>query len=222
MSSLRVVIVDDQELVRSGIRLLLESDDDLEVVGEAADGRQALDVVARTRPDVVLMDLRMPVLDGIGAMTALRQDPELAEIAFVVLTTFDHDDLVFAALRAGAVGFLLKDTDPDALRQAVRHAAAGDSSLSPSVARRVIAGVTQAPPPPDGALERLSVLTEREREVLTLVGTGLRNVEIAERLVISPETVRTHVGRIMAKLQVGDRAGLVVVAYETGLVRPGN
>lgn len=221
MRDIRVVVVDDEPLVRSGVRALLDGPHALTMVGEAADGRAALEVVRATRPDVVLMDLRMPILDGIGATRAIRGDEELTDVAVVVLTTFDHDELVFAALRAGAVGFLLKDTRPEQLRDAIRAAADGHSSLSPSVARSVIDGVTRPLPPPPGASERLASLTEREREVLALVGQGLRNGQIAEHLVISPETVRTHVGRTLAKLGVGDRAGLVVVAYETGLVQPG-
>lgn len=228
MTLVRVVIVDDQPLVRSGIRLVLEAADDIEIVGEAADGRAALEVIGRTRPDVTLMDLRMPVLDGITAIRQLASDPALTETRYLVLTTFDHDELVTGAIRAGASGYLLKDTGPEQLRQAVRDTAAGDAPLSPTIAKHLIAGLTDPASQqtehaerPTEHTARLAELTDREREVLTYVARGLRNDEIAAHLVISPETVRTHVGRIMTKLQARDRASLVVIAYEARLVRPG-
>lgn len=222
MNPIRVVIVDDQPLIRSGVRLILEAADDLEVVGEAADGQAGLHVIRQTRPDIALMDLRMPTLDGIAAIRDLTQDPQLSTTRYLVLTTFDHDKLVTGAIRAGASGYLLKDTTPEQLRQAVRDTAAGNAPLSPTIAKHLIAGLVDQLPAPAETTERLAELTEREREVLTYVARGLRNDEIARNLFISPETVRTHVGRIMAKLQARDRAGLVVIAYETQLVRPGH
>jgi DNA-binding NarL/FixJ family response regulator len=222
VNPIRVVIVDDQPLIRSGVRLILEAADDLEVVGEAADGQAGLHVIRQTRPDIALMDLRMPTLDGIAAIRDLTQDPQLSTTRYLVLTTFDHDKLVTGAIRAGASGYLLKDTTPEQLRQAVRDTAAGNAPLSPTIAKHLIAGLVDQLPAPAETTERLAELTEREREVLTYVARGLRNDEIARNLFISPETVRTHVGRIMAKLQARDRAGLVVIAYETQLVRPGH
>ncbi len=222
MNPIRVVIVDDQPLIRSGVRLILEAADDLEVVGEAADGQAGLQVIRQTRPDIALMDLRMPTLDGIAAIRELTQDPQLSATRYLVLTTFDHDELITGAIRAGASGYLLKDTTPEQLRQAVRDTAAGNAPLSPTIVKHLIAGLGDQLPAPADTSERLADLTEREREVLTYVARGLRNDEIARKLVISPETVRTHVGRIMAKLQARDRAGLVVIAYETHLVRPGH
>ena len=222
MNPIRVAIVDDQPLIRSGVRLILEAADDLEVVGEAADGQAGLHVIRQTRPDIALMDLRMPTLDGIAAIRDLTQDPQLSTTRYLVLTTFDHDKLVTGAIRAGASGYLLKDTTPEQLRQAVRDTAAGNAPLSPTIAKHLIAGLVDQLPAPAETTERLAELTEREREVLTYVARGLRNDEIARNLFISPETVRTHVGRIMAKLQARDRAGLVVIAYETQLVRPGH
>ncbi len=228
MTPIHVVIVDDQPLVRSGIRLVLEAADDIEIVGEAADGRAALDVIGRTRPGVALMDLRMPVMDGITAIRQLASDPALTETRYLVLTTFDHDELVTGAIRAGASGYLLKDTGPEQLRQAVRDTAAGDAPLSPTIAKHLIADLADPASQqaehterPTEQTARLAELTDREREVLTYVARGLRNDEIAAHLVISPETVRTHVGRIMTKLRARDRASLVVIAYETRLVRPG-
>jgi DNA-binding NarL/FixJ family response regulator len=222
VNPIRVVIVDDQPLIRSGVRLILEAADDLEVVGEAADGQAGLQVIRQTRPDIALMDLRMPTLDGIAAIRELTQDPQLSATRYLVLTTFDHDELITGAIRAGASGYLLKDTTPEQLRQAVRDTAAGNAPLSPTIVKHLIAGLGDQLPAPADTSERLADLTEREREVLTYVARGLRNDEIARKLVISPETVRTHVGRIMAKLQARDRAGLVVIAYETHLVRPGH
>ncbi len=217
----RVLLADDQTLVRAGFRVLLERTEDVEVVGEAADGAQALARARATRPDVVLMDVRMPVMDGLEATRRIVADDRLTGVRVVVLTTFELDEYVFAALRAGASGFLLKDIDPDDLRAAVRVVAAGDALLSPRVTRRLIDEFTAQPARRAAAPERLRVLTDREREVMALVGAGLSNDEIAARLVLSPATAKTHVSRAMVKLHVRDRAQLVVLAYETGLVVPG-
>jgi DNA-binding NarL/FixJ family response regulator len=219
--TIRVVLADDQTLVRAGFRVLLEHSDDIEVVAEAADGSDALFQVRKHVPDVVLMDLRMPVVDGLEATRRIVEDQRLADTKVVALTTFDLDEYVFEALRVGASGFLLKDIEPDELRRAVRVIAAGDALLSPSVTRRLISEYAGhlATPPLDP--RPLDVLTEREREVLELVGAGLTNDDIAERLYMSPATAKTHVSRAMTKLGVHDRAQLVVLAYETGLVRPG-
>jgi DNA-binding NarL/FixJ family response regulator len=217
---IRVVLADDQALVRAGFRALLDAEDDVEVVGEAANGREAVTVVASTRPDVVLMDIRMPELDGLEATQRITADPRLAATRVVILTTFDLDEYVFEAIRIGASGFLVKDTEPVELLRGVRAVARGDALLSPNVTRRLIAEFAsrsrRATPP-----ELLSPLTDREREVVALVGEGLSNDEIAERLVMSPATAKTHVSRAMVKLAARDRAQLVVMAYETGLVRPG-
>jgi DNA-binding NarL/FixJ family response regulator len=215
---IRVVVADDQPLVRVGLRVLLEDEPDVSLVGEAADGEEAVSVVKRTRPDVVLMDVRMPRLDGLEALRRITADPELAATRIVMLTTFELDEYVFEALRAGASGFLIKDTEPAELLRAVRLTARGESLLSPTVTRRVIdefatrPGARSATPHPD-----LASLTEREREVVGLVATGLSNDEIASRLFLSPATVRTHVGRAMMKLDARDRAQLVVFAYQSGL-----
>jgi DNA-binding NarL/FixJ family response regulator len=217
----RVVLVDDQALIRGGLRALLEAEDDLEVVGEAADGATAVDTVARTRPDVVLMDIRMPGVDGLEATRRIAADPALSDVKVLMLTTFEVDEYVFEALRVGASGFLLKDEEPVELLRAVRVVAAGESLLSPSVTRRVVETFAAGHAPQAPALEGLSELTEREREIVALVGTGLSNHEIAEQLVISPATARTHVSRAMLKLGARDRAQLVVFAYEAGLVAPG-
>jgi DNA-binding NarL/FixJ family response regulator len=218
--TIRVLLADDQTLVRSGFRALLERAEDIEVVAEAADGAEALDRARDERPGVVLMDIRMPGIDGLEATRRITADPGLAEVRVIMLTTFELDEYVFEALHAGASGFLLKDVEPDELREAVRVVAEGEALLSPSVTRRLIREFVAQPgrhrPPP----ERLEVLTEREREVLALVAQGLSNQEIAERLVISPATAKTHVSRTMMKLGAHDRAQLVVTAYETGLVRP--
>jgi DNA-binding NarL/FixJ family response regulator len=218
---IRVAVVDDQALVRGGFAVLLRTADDIDVVGEAADGREAVALVRRERPDVVLMDIRMPEMDGVEATRVITGDPRLAEIRVLILTTFDLDEYVFEALRAGASGFLLKDTLPGDLLSAVRVVAAGDALLSPKVTRAVIGEfASRRASPLDQA--PLRHLTEREREVLTLIGQGLSNREIADALVIGAATIKTHVSRILAKLNARDRAQLVVAAYETGLVSPGS
>jgi DNA-binding NarL/FixJ family response regulator len=217
---IRVLLADDQALVRGGFRALLDSEDDIEVAGEAADGAQAVDQALALRPDVVLMDIRMPGTDGLEATRRIGQDERLAATKVIILTTFDLDEYVFEALRVGASGFLVKDTEPAELVQAVRVVAAGDALLSPGVTRRLIAEFAARSRQPHASTE-LDVLTEREREIVALVGEGLSNDEIAARLVVSPATAKTHVSRAMIKLGVRDRAQLVVVAYQTGLVRPG-
>jgi DNA-binding NarL/FixJ family response regulator len=217
----RVVLVDDQGLVRGGLRALIAAEPDLEVVGEAADGAQAVDIVRKVRPDVVLMDIRMPGVDGLEATRRIAADPALAGVRVLVLTTFEIDEYVFEALRVGASGFLLKDEEPVELLRAVRVVAAGESLLSPSVTRRVVEAFAAGPAPSGPLVSSLEELTEREREIVALVGTGLSNHEIAEHLVISPATARTHVSRAMLKLGARDRAQLVVFAYEAGLVAPG-
>ena len=215
----RVLIADDQVLVRAGFRVLIDSAADLEVVGEASDGIQAVALARTTSPDVVLMDIRMPEMDGLAATREIvASGPEGPRV--IILTTFDIDEYVFEALRSGASGFLLKDTDPDELLQAVRVVADGDALLAPSVTRRLIEEFATRPDPHRTPPEALSVLTEREREVLGLVARGLSNHEIAAELVISPATAKTHVSRVMMKLGARDRAQLVVIAYETGLVTP--
>ena len=217
---IRVLLVDDQALLRAGFRALIDAEDDLDVVGEAGDGEAAVEVARRTRPDVVLMDIRMPRVDGLEATRRISAEPTLAETRVIILTTFELDEYVFDALRNGASGFLLKDTEPADLLAAIRAVAGGDALMSPSVTRRLIEEFASRsrPTAPSGTLD---VLTEREREIVALVGEGLSNAEIAERLVVSPATAKTHVSRAMTKLHVRDRAHLVVIAYETGLVRPG-
>jgi DNA-binding NarL/FixJ family response regulator len=217
---IRVLLADDQHLVRAGFRALLEAEPDLEVVGEAATGVEAVELVKATRPDVVLMDIRMPDGDGLWATEQIVGDPALAGVHIVIVTTFELDEYVAQAIAAGASGFLVKDTEPVDLLRAVRVASAGDALLSPGVTRRLLERVAGGlkPPPPTAALD---ALTEREREVLTLVGQGLTNGEIGERLFLSPLTAKTHVSRIMTKLDARDRVHLVVVAYESGLVQPG-
>jgi DNA-binding NarL/FixJ family response regulator len=217
---IRLVLVDDQELVRTGLRTLAERDGEITVVGEAADGRGGLGVVRQHRPDVVLMDIRMPVMDGIAATRAIVDDPALATVRVVVLTTFDEDENLMSAIRAGAAGFLLKDVSPTDLREGIRLVAAGDALLSPAITGTVMAALA-------GQLRRrtrpalLDGLTEREREVLHRVALGESNAEIGAALYLSPATARTYVSRLLTKLGARDRAQLVVIAYESGLVSPG-
>jgi len=216
---IKVLIADDQALVRSGFRMILESRDDLEVVGEASDGEQAIRLAGQTRPDVILMDVRMPGLDGVSATARLTAAADAPKV--IILTTYDLEEPLYAALRAGASGFLLKDARPADLVEAIRVVAGGDALLAPTATRRLLDRflVTDVTPAaPTGSLDRL---TEREREVMALVGIGLSNEEIARRLVVSPLTAKTHVSRAMVKLGARDRAQLVVMAYESGLVRPG-
>jgi DNA-binding NarL/FixJ family response regulator len=215
---IRAVVVDDQALVRLGLKVLLESEDDITLVGEAGDGREALDVVRRARPDVVLMDIRMPVMDGIEALKQIAADPSLAATKVLVLTTFELDEYVFEALRAGAGGFLIKDTEPAELLRAIRTVAAGESLLSPTVTKRLISAFVSGPARRPSPHPQLGTLTEREREIVAQVAEGLTNDEIAAKLVLSPATVRTHVSRAMVKLHARDRAQLVVFAYQSGLV----
>lgn len=218
MSMVRVVLVDDQSLVRNGFRLILEKDERIEVVGEADDGVRAVYMAKRMRPDVVLMDIRMPRADGIEATRTIVNEMAKDAPSVLVLTTFDLDEYVFQALRAGASGFLLKDIEPKDLRAAVHTIADGGGLLAPSVTKRLIAKFAGAEDHQPKAPERLDFLTEREREVMVLVSEGLDNQEIGERLFISPATVKTHVSRTITKLNAGNRANLVVIAYETGLV----
>ena len=214
----RVVLVDDDQLVRVGLRMLLSGDDDVVVVGEAGDGLEAEGVIASTAPDVVLMDIRMPRCDGLVATEReLRRRPDLAVL---VLTTFEGDDLVLGALQAGARGFLLKDTPPHELVQAVRTVAAGDSLLAPRVTRHLVEAFVAGPQPAAPRTEVLDVLTDRERDVFLLMARGRSNGEIAAELFIAEQTVKTHVGRVLAKLQLRDRVHAVVLAYESGLVTP--
>jgi DNA-binding NarL/FixJ family response regulator len=217
--SIRVLVVDDQALVRAGFVKLLEPEPDLHVVGEAGDGSEAVEAAARTRPDVILMDIRMPRLDGIEATRRIRAGSRAARV--LVLTTYDLDEYVFDALKAGASGFLLKDAPADQLVAGIRVIAAGDALLAPQVTKRLIEEFASRPtPPPDGPAE-LAELTAREREILTLIARGLTNGEIASELVLGESTVKTHVGNILSKLGLRDRVQAVVLAYETGLVRPG-
>src|SRR5690348_16922509 len=217
---IRVVLADDQVLVRAGFRALLDAQDDIEVVGEAGDGEQAVRLATELAPDVVLMDIRMPGTDGLAATRRISADGQLADVRVVILTTFELDEYVFEAIRSGASGFLVKDTEPEELLRAVRAVVDGDALLSPGVTRRLIAefAARSKEPEAEGAL---AGLTEREREVMALVGIGMSNEEIARRLVVSPLTAKTHVSRTMVKLGARDRAQLVVLAYESGLVRPG-
>ena len=217
---IRVLLADDQALVRAGFRALLDAQSDIEVAAECADGSEAVRMASELRPDVVLMDIRMPGMDGLAATKKIISDPLLADVHVVILTTFDLDEYVFEALRIGASGFLVKDTEPAELLAGVRAVARGDALLSPGVTRRLIAEFAahvRTPRP----LPELRMLTEREREVMALVAEGLSNDEIAERLVVSPATAKTHVSRTMVKLHARDRAQLVVFAYESGLVQPG-
>jgi DNA-binding NarL/FixJ family response regulator len=217
---IRVVLADDQPLVRAGFRMLLDAEDDIEVVGEADDGEAALALVVAERPDVVLMDIRMPGVDGLEALRRITADPGLVAVRVLVLTTFELDEYVFEAVRAGASGFLVKHTQPADLVRAVREVAAGDALLSPSVTRRLIEEFAARPARPDLTPSSMAVLTDREREVVALVAQGLTNDEIAGELVVSPATARTHVSRAMVKLHARDRAQLVVFAYQSGLIRP--
>jgi DNA-binding NarL/FixJ family response regulator len=216
--TIRVLIADDQALMRGGFRMILDAEDDIEVVGEAIDGRDALEQFGRLTPDIVVMDVRMPTMDGIEATRLLAASDRRARV--LVLTTFDLDEYVFEALRAGASGFLLKDRPPEELVAAVRIVASGDALLAPSVTRRLIEEFAGIPDAPATARE-LDELTEREREVLVLMARGLSNGEIAERLFVAETTVKTHVGHVLQKLRLRDRAQAVVVAYESGLVQPG-
>ncbi|MFF7644851.1 response regulator [Streptomyces canus] len=220
--AIRVLLADDQALLRGTFRLLIDAQPDMEVVGEASNGREAVRLARSERADVVVMDIRMPELDGIEATRLIAQDEDLARVKVLVLTTFEEDDLVLEALRAGASGFLGKGVEPAQLLDAVRLVAAGEALLSPAATRGLIARVLAHPAPGDLVdPRRLATLTPREQEVLTLVGSGLANDEIAERLFVTPVTVKTHANRAMAKLGARDRAQLVVIAYETGLVRAG-
>jgi DNA-binding NarL/FixJ family response regulator len=231
---IRVVHADDQALIRAGFRVLLEVAEDIEVVGEAVNGEQAVELARSERADVVLMDIRMPGVDGLEATRRIAADDDLAGVKVIILTTFESDEYVYQALRVGASGFLVKDTEPEDLIRAVRVVAGGDALLSPSVTRRLIttlaaqytaaslAGHHLPGRAPSAHAKHLSRLTEREREVLVLVAEGLSNEELARRLYLSPLTTKTHVSRIMTKLEARDRAQLVVIAYESGLVTPGS
>jgi DNA-binding NarL/FixJ family response regulator len=218
--TVRVVLADDQTIVRAGFRALLDLAGDLVVVGEAADGVEAVACARRTRPDVVLMDIRMPLLDGIKATSQISQTRGLEQVRVLILTTYDTDAYVFEALQAGASGFLLKDAGPAELLHAIRVVAAGEALLAPRITRRLIAQFTAQRTATQVGEDRLAVLTQREREVLALVGQGLSNDEIGAELFLSPATARTHVSHAMAKLGARDRAQLVVIAYQTGLVIP--
>jgi DNA-binding NarL/FixJ family response regulator len=219
--AVNVFIADDQAMVRQGFRALLEEQPDLHVVGDAEDGRAAVDGVVRSRPDVVLMDIRMPVMNGLDAAAEILRRRYEPEPKLLMLTTFDVDDYVYEALRIGASGFMLKDAPADELARAVRVVAAGDALLAPSITRRFIEEATRNRRPPPRAAKELEVLTAREREVLELIARGMSNAEIAAHLFVAEQTVKTHVGRVLAKLHLRDRAQAVVLAYETGLVRPG-
>ncbi|WP_405007975.1 response regulator transcription factor [Kitasatospora purpeofusca] len=220
--TIRVLLADDQALLRGAFRVLIDAEDDMEVVGEAADGREAVDLARATRPDVVLMDIRMPGVDGLSATAAICGDPDLSGTRVLILTTFEIDEYVAQALRAGAGGFLGKDAEPTELLAALRRVAAGEPLLSAAATRAVIDRLLAQPDPdraPAAAPERLAALTAREREVMAMAATGLSNEEIAARMYVSPFTVRTHIHRAMSKLDARDRAQLVALAYQTGLVR---
>jgi DNA-binding NarL/FixJ family response regulator len=218
---IRVLIADDQAAVRGGFAALIRAEEEMSVVGEASDGRAAVDLARRTFPHVVLMDVRMPRLDGLEATRLICSDPTLAAARVLILTTFDLDDYVYGALRAGASGFLLKDAGPTELLHAIRTIAAGDALLAPSITRRLVDEFARRPDPGAPPSAELARLTDREREILRLVAAGLSNANIAARLVISPLTAKTHVARVLSKLDCHDRAQLVVLAYETGFVTPG-
>jgi DNA-binding NarL/FixJ family response regulator len=219
---IRVLLADDQALIRAGFRLLLSTADGIEVVGQASNGAEAVEAARRERADVVLMDIRMPGVDGLEATRRIAADEALAGVKVIILTTFESDEYVYQAIRSGASGFLLKDAEPADLLQAVRVVARGDALLAPSVTRRLITDLVSRPERPRTDGRALRGLTEREREVLSLVAAGLSNDEIAGKLFVSPLTSKTHVSRIMTKLDARDRAQLVVMAYESGLVTPGN
>ncbi|MFF8770600.1 response regulator [Kitasatospora sp. NPDC015120] len=219
--TIRVLLADDQTLLRGAFRVLIDAEDDMEVVGEAADGREAVELAKATRPDVVLMDIRMPGVDGLSATAAICGDPDLSGTRVLILTTFEIDEYVAQALRAGAGGFLGKDAEPTELLAALRRVAAGDPLLSAAATRAVIEQLLAHPAPdqaPAATPERLAALTAREREVMAMAATGLSNEEIAARMFVSPFTIRTHIHRAMAKLDARDRAQLVALAYQTGLV----
>ncbi len=217
---IKVLLADDEGLVRSGFKVLLDVEDDITVVREATNGAEAVEQARATRPDVVLMDIRMPKLDGIQATTHIAQTRGLEQVRVLILTTYDTDDHVFDALQAGASGFLLKDAGPAELLHAIRVVAAGDALLAPRITRRLISQFTTRRAAAQAGEDRLAVLTDRERQVLALVGQGLSNDEIGTALLLSPATARTHVSHAMAKLRARDRAQLVVIAYQTGLVSP--
>jgi DNA-binding NarL/FixJ family response regulator len=218
--TIRVLVADDQALVRGSFRILVDTAPDLTTVGEAATGTEAVEIARREHPDVVLMDIRMPGMDGIEATRRITCAAATSAVRVLILTTFDIDEYVFAALRAGASGFLLKDTPPADLLAAIRIVATGDALLAPAITRRLIAEFTRRPEPAQPSMTALDEITDREREVLTLIGLGLSNTEIAARLHISLSTAKTHVGRLLMKLEARDRAQLVIAAYDTGLVRP--
>jgi len=217
---IRVLVADDQALVRGSFRLLVETDPGLQVIGEAATGAEAVEIATRDKPDVLLMDIRMPVMDGIEATRKITASEQTAGVRVLILTTFDLDDYVYAALRAGASGFLLKDTPPADLLAAIQVIAAGDALLAPAITRRLIAEFARRPQPSQQPVAALAGVTGREREVLTLIGRGLSNPEIAQALHVTMATTKTHVGRLLAKLGARDRAQLVIAAYETGLIQP--
>jgi DNA-binding NarL/FixJ family response regulator len=218
---IRVLVADDQALVRGSFRLLVDTDPGLQVIGEAGTGAEAVEIAARENPDLVLMDIRMPVMDGIEATRRITGPKQTTDVRVLILTTFDLDDYVYAALRAGASGFLLKDTPPADLLAAIRVIAAGDTLLAPAITRRLIAEFARRPQPGQQPATTLEGVTDREREVLTLIGRGLSNHEIAQALHVTMATTKTHVSRLLAKLGARDRAQLVIAAYESGLIQPG-